>query len=89
MRNSIGEIDGWLPLLPEVTLPWLTGQMLTDVVQRKGGTAGSLDGWVWRELKVLLVSWYDELARILTMVEEVGVWPDGLLDALHCHDSQD
>ena len=35
-------------------------------------TAGSLDG---RELKVLLVSWYDELARILTKVEDVGVWP--------------
>ena len=24
---------------------------------------------------------YDELARILTKVEDVGVWPDGLLDA--------
>ena len=36
---------------------------------------------VWRELKVLLVSWYDELARILTKVEDFGVWPDGLLDA--------
>ena len=28
------EVDGWLPLLPEVVLPWLTGQMLADVVQR-------------------------------------------------------
>ena len=27
------------------------------------------------------LSWFDELARILTKVEEVGVWPDGLLDA--------
>ena len=27
------------------------------------------------------VSWYDELARILTKVEDIGVWPDGLLDA--------
>ena len=35
----------------------------------------------WRELKVLPVSWYDELVRILTMVEGLGVWPDGLLDA--------
>ena len=34
-----------LPLLPEVSLPRLTGQMLADVVQRKGATAGSLDGW--------------------------------------------
>ena len=35
----------------------------------------------WREFKVLPVSWYDELARILTKFEEFGVWPDGLLDA--------
>ena len=28
----------------------------------------------------MLVSWYDELARILTKVEDFGVWPDGLLD---------
>ena len=70
-----------MPLLPEVSLPRLTGRMLPDVVQRKGSTAGGLDGWGWRELKVLPVSWYDELARILSKVEDVGVWPDGLLDA--------
>ena len=35
----------------------------------------------WRELKVLPVSWFDGLARILTKVEDIGVWPDGLLDA--------
>ena len=68
-------------LLPEVHLPLLTGQMLADVVQREGCTAGSLDGWGWRESKVLPVSWYDELARILSKVEDTGVWPDGLLDA--------
>ena len=51
--------------MPEVFLPCLTGQMLADVVQSKGATAGSLDGWGWRELKVLPVSWYDGLARIL------------------------
>ena len=62
-------------------MPRLIGQMLADVVQRKGATAGSLDGWEWRELKVVVVSWYDELARILTKVEDFGVWPDGLLDA--------
>ena len=75
------EVDGWLPHLPEVHLPQLTGQVLADVVQRKGATAGCLDGWGWRELKVLPVSWYDGLARILTKVEDVGVWPDGLRDA--------
>ena len=74
------EVNGWLPLLPEVAFPSLTGQMLADFVQRKSATAGSLDGWGWRELKVLPVSWYDELARILTKVEDV-VWPCGLLDA--------
>ena len=55
--------------------------MLADVVKRKGCTAGSLGGWGWRELKVLPVSWYDELARILTMVEDVGAWAYGLLAA--------
>ena len=70
-----------MPLLPEVSLPGLTGQVLADVVQRKSATAGSLDGWGWRELKVLLVSWYDGLARILSLVEDTGIWPDGLLDA--------
>ena len=55
--------------------------MLADVVLRKSATAGSLDGWGWRELKVLPVAWYDELARILTLVEDTGVWPEGLLDA--------
>ena len=67
--------------MPEVSLPRLTGQVLADVVQRKGATAGSLDGWGWRELKVLLVSWYDGLARILSSVEDTGIWLDGLLDA--------
>ena len=75
------EIKGWLPLLPVFELPRLTGQMLADVVLRKSATAGSLDGWRWRELKFLPVSWFDELARILTSVEDTGVWPDGLLDA--------
>ena len=75
------KVDGWLPLLPEVHLPRLTGQMLSGVVQRKGVTAGSLDGWVWREFKVLPLSWYGALARVLTKVEDTGVWPDGLLDA--------
>ena len=32
-------------------------------------------------MKVLPVSWFDELARILSKVEEVGVSPEGLLDA--------
>ena len=65
------EVDGWLPLLPEVALPRLTGQMLADVFRRKGATAGSLDGWCWRELKVLPVAWFDGLASILSKVEDI------------------
>ena len=65
----------------EFELPRLTGQVLADVVQRKGATAGSLDGWGWREPKVFPVAWYDGLARILSLVKDSGVWPDGLLDA--------
>ena len=75
------EVEDWLPFLPEVALPRLTGEMLADVVRRKGATAGSLDGWGWREFKALPVSWFDGLARILTKVEDTGLWPDGLLDA--------
>ena len=61
-------------------MPLLTGEMLANVVRRKGATAGSLDGWGWRELKVLPVAWCGCLARVLSVVEG-GVWQEGLLDA--------
>ena len=32
-------------------------------------------------LRFCLLPWFDCLARILSEVEEVGVWPEGLLDA--------
>ena len=70
---------GGLPL--EVALPRLTGEMLAEVVHREGATAGSLDGWGWREFKALPVSWFDGRARILSKLEDTGVWPEGLLDA--------
>ena len=75
------ECDGWLPRLVEFSLPALTGDMLFELVKRKSATAGSLDGWGWRELKVLPVAWFHGLARIVSRVEDLGVWPDGLLDA--------
>ena len=75
------EVEGWLPVLPEVFLPRLSGSLLADVVHRKKVTAGGLDGWGWKELKVLPVSWFDGLARILSCVQDSGVWPEGLLDA--------
>ena len=68
-------------LLDEVHLPPLSGDMLYEAVQRKKPTAGSLDASGWREFKALAVAWFDRLASILTLVEEEGVWPDGLLDA--------
>ena len=83
------EVDGWLPLLPEVSLLRLSGEMLAEVVHRKGETVGSLDGWGWREFKALPVSWFAELARVLSKVEENAVWLDGLLDACNCCNSQD
>ena len=70
-----------LPLLPKVSLPRLTGEMLAEVVHHNGTTAGSLDGWGWWEFKTLPVSWFDFLARIFSKVEYTGVWPEGLLDA--------
>ena len=66
---------------PKVDLPGLTGQMLADVARVRAPLLVGFDGWGWKEFKVLPVSWYDELARILTKVEDVGAWPDGLLDA--------
>ena len=66
-----------MPLLAEVHLSPLTGDDLLEVVKRKTATAGSLDGWGSRELKSLPVPWFDGLARILTKVEEHGVWPEG------------
>ena len=59
LMNSALKLRVGCRLLPEFAVyPRLTGQMLADVVQRKGFTAGSLDGWGWRELKVLPLSWY-------------------------------
>ena len=72
---------GWLPTLDMVDLPPLTGDLLSEVVRRKKVTAGSLDGWEWRELKALPHPWFDGLARILRMVEADCVWSEGLLDA--------
>ena len=47
LEEFVFEVEEWLPLLTEFHLPRLTVQVLADVVQRKGATAGSLDGWGW------------------------------------------
>ena len=74
LEESTHEVEGWLPL-PEVALPRLPGEMLAEVVHRKGASGGSLDGWGWREFKALPVSWFDGLARILSKVEDSGMIP--------------
>ena len=74
------DAEGLTPLLDEVQLPRLSGAMLFEMVQKKSATAGSLDGWGWRELKALPVAWFDRLASLFTLIEEEGIWPDGLLD---------
>ena len=79
---SVEVRGGWLPVLDVFFhLPPLTDDMLVDVVRKRKSTAGGLDGWGWKELKALPLPWFDGLARILRLVEETGVWPDGLLDA--------
>ena len=50
--------QGWLPVLDVFHLPPLTGDMLVEVVRRKKSTAGSLDGWGWRELEALPPPWF-------------------------------
>ena len=52
-----------------------------SAVLAKKSTSGGLDGWTWNELKALPLSWYVCLAWVLRLVEDTGVWPDGLLDA--------
>ena len=63
-----------------ISLLWL-GKTFFDAVQKKKPTAGSLDGWGWRELKGLPLAWFDCLAVILSRIELEGIWPEEPLDA--------
>ena len=53
--------------------PSLVLILLRLYVIRLLATAGGLDGWGWREFKAVSVPRFDELALILTRVEEDGV----------------
>ena len=82
LKNSIMRLKDGCHFYLRFLCPRLTGRMLADVVQRKSATAGSLDGSVWRELEGVclflgMMSWL----VFLPMVEDFGVWSDGLLDA--------
>ena len=43
--------------------------------------------WAWNEIKALPLPWFSGLAILLELVESTGTWPQGLLDAIYCHDS--
>ena len=45
------EVDGWFPLLPDISLPALTGEVLAEVVRRLPLVVWT--GWVWREMNAL------------------------------------
>ena len=64
-----------------IDMPVLTGEDLHSAVLAKKSTSGGLDGWSGNELKALPLSWYVGLAWVLRLVEDTGVWPEGLLDA--------
>ena len=69
--------------------PRITGRDLQEVVRAKKSTAGGgLDGWARNEIKALPLPWFSGLAILLELVEASGVWPQRLLDAFFCHDSQ-
>ena len=71
-----------------------TGADLAVVVLRKTATAGSFDGWCWRETKALPEPWFDELARMWAAARMVQLedwfksWvPDSVFSAGGCRSS--
>ena len=40
-----------------------------------------MDGWAWNAIQSLTLSWFVGLAPFLHKIEDVGRWPQGLLDA--------
>ena len=88
LNRLASEVVDWLPLLPEISLSRLTGELLVAVVKRKSATAGSLDGWGWREMEVLSIPCFGKLEDILASVEENGVWREGIFRCLYCSYSQ-
>ena len=81
LQELLDFVGVFLEQAPVIDMPVLTGEDLHNAVLAKKSTSGGLDGWGWNELKALPLSWYVGLPWILRLVEDIGVWPDGLLDA--------
>ena len=62
-------------------LPRNTGRDLQKVARAKKTTAGRLDGWAWNEIQALSLLWFSGVAILVELVESIGIWPPGLLDA--------
>ena len=77
-EQFLGFIGHLLPQENYLDLPRITGRDLQEVARAKKSTAGGLDGWAWNEIKALPLPWFSGLAILL---ELVGNWPQGLLDA--------
>ena len=86
--RSVVTVDLFLdfirPFFPQgaaLELPRITGQDLLEVGRAKRSAAGGWDGWAWNEVKAMALAWFSGLAILLNMVESIGNWPQGLLDA--------
>ena len=82
------EVEGWLPLLPEVSLPLLTGEMLPDVIRRKGVTAGSWMDGVGESSRFCLLPGMMGWRVFLPSLRRMGL-AGGFAGCLYCHDSLD
>ena len=86
-REVLEFVGDHLPQEAFLDLPVLTGEELYDVAISKKSTVGGLDGWAWKEVEALSLSWGVGLALVLRQVEAAGRWPQGLLDAKNRDDS--
>ena len=80
-EQFLGFIGHLLPQEPYLDLPKIIGRDLQEAARAKKSTAGGLDGWAWNEIKALPLHWFSGLAVLLNLVEDTGIWPQGLLDA--------
>ena len=80
-QSFLDFVGDYLEQAEFIDMPVLTGEDLHSAALAKKSSSGGLDGWGWDEIKALPLSWYVGLAWILRLVEDTGIWPDGLLDA--------